>query len=373
MKRFLISFFVFSLLLSACSGGDGDDGPVDEGNGFNRKAMLENMADNIIIPSYQKFSSDMTVLKGAVSGFVTTANEENLNVLRDAWSNAYISWQSIGMFEIGKAEAISYRNFMNVFPVNTINIETNLTSGSYDLTSVSLQDEQGFGALDYLINGLSNSNADIVSFYTSTTNGNQYKEYLSAVVNRMDLLTNQVVTDWTNGYRNTFVDNNGSSATSSVDKIVNDFIFHYEKHLRAGKIGIPAGVFATQTFDDKVEAFYKNDLSKTLFNANLTAMQDFFNGKHFANETQGESFRTYLNFLKTIKEGEDLVKIINDQFNASKTISANLSKNFSNQIRTNNNLMLNTYDELQKNVVHMKVDMVQAFSIKLDFTDNDGD
>ena len=35
--------------------------------------------------------------------------------------------------------------------------------------------------------------------------------------------------------------------------------------------------------------------------------------------------------------------------------------------------MLQTYDELQKNVVNMKVDMLQALNIRVDYVDADGD
>ncbi len=371
MRRFLFSIFAV-LLLSACSSSD--DARENASDGFDRKAMLENLADNIIVPAYQSFSINMTSLKDATSTFVTTTDEANLTALRVAWSNAYVSWQSVNMFEIGKAEELSYRNFMNVYPVNATDIESNINSGSYDLASVSKQDEQGFATLDYMINGLSDSDAGIVVFFTDATNGGKYKDYLTDVVNRMNTLTSEVLSDWTTAnYRDVFVDNNGSSATSSVDKLVNDFLFHYEKHLRAGKIGIPAGVFATQTFDDKVEAFYKGDFSKILFDANLNAMQNFFNGKHFESNATGESFKSYLDFLNTIKNGADLAKIINDQFNLTKTTASNLDESFTNQVRTNNNLMLNTYDELQKNVVNMKVDMLQAFSVRVDFVDADGD
>ncbi|WP_109300496.1 imelysin family protein [Aquimarina sp. AU474] len=370
MKRFLFLFLTI-ILVSACSSSD--DGGGTTGDSFDRKAMLANMADNIIIPAYQSFSNDMTALKAAASTFTITTNETNLIALRAAWSKAYVSWQSVSIFEIGKAEELSFRNFMNVYPINVTDINANITSASYDLTSVAEQDEQGFGGLDYILNGLAATDADITAFYTDATNGSLYKDYLNDLVDRMDALTKEVVADWTGAFRNSFVDNSGSSATSSVDKIVNDFLFHYEKHLRAGKIGIPAGVFATQTFDDKVEAFYKGDLSKMLFNTNLNAMQDFFNGKHFESTSTGEGFKSYLDFLNTIKDGDDLATIINNQFNLTRTTALGLSDNFSNQVRTNNNLMLNTYDELQKNVVHMKVDMLQAFSVRVDFVDADGD
>jgi len=65
--------------------------------------------------------------------------------------------------------------------------------------------------------------------------------------------------------------------------------------------------------------------------------------------------------------------LINNQFNLARTTAANLNDDFSEQVRTNNSLMLNTYDELQKNVVLIKVDMLQAISVNVDFVDADGD
>ncbi|WP_299439775.1 imelysin family protein [uncultured Aquimarina sp.] len=363
--RFLI-VVVLVLIVAACSSSDDGAGTTDD---FNRKAMLENIADNIIIPAYQNFSTDMAALKIATSDFVTTTDEANLVSLRQAWSTAYISWQSVSMFEIGKAEDLLYRDFLNVYPVDITNIETNISSGTYDLTSVSLQDEQGFGALDYLLNGLSDTDATILGFYTDATSGSTYENYLTDVVDRMDGLTTQVLNDWTGTYRDTFVNNSGSSATSSVDKLVNDFIFHYEKHLRAGKIGIPAGVFSGTPLEDRVEALYKGDLSKTLFNANLNALQDFFNGKHFNSSFNGESLKTYLDN----RDKKELAVMINDQFNLSRTTALGLNNDFSEQVRTNNDLMLETYNELQKNVVFLKVDMLSAISVIVDFIDADGD
>jgi len=375
MKKILLSFFVFTILLPGCSSDDGGNGtPGSSGDTFDRKAMLENIADNIIIPAYQNFSTDMNALGNAVSDFTDTATEENLVKLRSAWAKAYISWQFVNMYEIGKAEEIAYRNFMNVFPVNVTDINANLNSGVYDLTAVSKQDEQGFGALDYLINGLADTDADIVGFYTNI-DGIKYKNYLSDITGRMNMLTATVFVDWRNGYRDTFVTNSGSSATSSVDKLVNDYLFHYEKHFRAGKIGIPAGQFSagSDTFPDRVEAFYKGDFSKELFIANLNAMKDLFNGKHFGSATTGESLKSYLDFLNTIKNGEDLATLINNQFIAARISALALNEDFSSQVKSNNDLMLSTFEELQKNVVLLKVDMLQALSINIDYVDADGD
>ena len=80
-----------------------------------------------------------------------------------------------------------------------------------------------------------------------------------------------------------------------------------------------------------------------------------------------------MDFLNTIKNGEDLSTLINTQFNVSRTQLNSLDDNFVQQINTNNSEMLQTFDELQRNVILLKVDMLQALDINVDFVDTDGD
>jgi hypothetical protein len=50
-----------------------------------------------------------------------------------------------------------------------------------------------------------------------------------------------------------------------------------------------------------------------------------------------------------------------------------LENSFATQINTNNTEMTRSYDELQIAVVLLKVDMLQAFNISVDYVDADGD
>ncbi|MGB0521740.1 MAG: imelysin family protein [Flammeovirgaceae bacterium] len=367
MKR-VIPFLILMMGIFGCSDDGATDGPV-----YDRSAMLTNWADNIIIPAYTAFSTELTALKTAGTTFTTTPTEGNLATLRTEWKDAYIAWQAVSMFEIGKAEELLYRNNMNIYPVNTTEVEDNIASGTYNLELPSLYDAQGFPALDYLINGLAATDADIVGFYTTNGNAENYKTYLTDVITRMEDLTDQVLTDWTSGYRDTFVSNSGSSATASTDKYVNDYIFYYEKALRAGKVGIPAGNFSGSTLPENVEAFYKKDISKELLLAAIDASKNFFEGKHFNSNTTGESLKSYLEFLNTNVDGASLSSQISDQFDTARAKAATLNDNFVEQINSNNTLMLETFDELQKNVVFLKTDMLSAMSINVDFVDADGD
>ncbi|HAI40291.1 MAG TPA: peptidase M75, partial [Maribacter sp.] len=152
------------------------------------------------------------------------------------------------------------------------------------------------------------------------------------------------------------------------------YIFYYEKYLRAGKMGIPLGVFSGSTLPRNVEAYYEATISNDLFLEGLSAVQDFFNGNHFNSSTQGESLASYLDALNTLKNGEDLSTLINDQFNTAKNMVLDLSA-FRAEIENSNppTSMLLAYDEVQKAVPMLKVDMVSAMSISIDFVDADGD
>lgn len=367
LKKIAGLSFVFALVL-ACSSSDDDSSSSSNGDGFDRSTLLVNWADNIIIPAYTDLEAKLSTLKTDKDVFVATPNQANLETLRASWLEAYKVWQSVDMFYVGKAEEIQYNLQMNVYPTTVADIENNISIGSYDLTSVNNQDAVGFPAVDYLLYGVAADDASIVAKYADVN----YQNYLSDVINRMQLLTETVLNDWTSNYRDSFVAQTGNSSTSSVNKIVNDYVNYYERDLRKAKIGTPAGVFsAGATFSDKVEGFYSKIYSKVLLDEALDATQDFFNGEAYNSTSTGTSFVSYLSFLGRT----DLSETINTRFNNARTTFQNLDANLASQVETDNTKMTQTYDALQLAVVSLKVDMMGAFQISLDsgYQDNDGD
>ena len=366
MKKF-ISLFLILALMAACSSSEGD--PTEVADNFDRNALLVNWADNIIIPSYENYVSQVADLKLATEAFTAQSDLNSLATLRTEWLAAYLAFQQVSIFEIGPAEAISLRNYTNIYPADATEIESFIASGDYNLSLPSTNDAQGFPALDYLLFGTGSTDAEIL-VQLSTAN---YANYLTALVTRLQTMSEQVLNEWKGGYRDTFVANNGSTASSSVNKLMNDFLFYYEKSLRAGKIGIPAGVFSGSPLSDRVEGLYSKVYSKQLFNAALDATINFFVGKHFGSSATGASVEDYLRYLSEINNTEDLSVSIVNQFEAARNIAQQLNDNFFEQVETDNSKMLQTYDELQKNVILMKVDMFQKMNVRIDYVDADGD
>jgi predicted lipoprotein len=367
LKKIASLSFIFALFF-ACSSNDDSSSSGNNGDGFDRSALLVNWADNIIIPAYTDLDSKLTVLKSNKDVFIATPNQTNLDALRASWLEAYKVYQSVEMFNVGKAEEIQYNFQMNIYPTTVSDVETNVSTGNYDLTNPNNHDAIGFPAVDYLLYGVAQDDASILAKYTDVN----YQNYLSDVVNQMQILTASVLNDWTSNYRNSFVASTDNTSTSSVNKVVNDYVNYYERDLRKKKVGTPAGSFsAGTTFSESVEGFYSKIYSKELLNEALDATQDFFNGEAYSTSATGTSFVSYLSFLGRT----DISETINTRFNNARAVIQNLNANLASQVETDNTKMTQTYDALQLAVVSLKVDMMGAFQISLDsgYTDNDGD
>ena len=372
MKKIFILFIALITIL-ACSSSD-DSGDTTGGSNYDRKLLLTNWADNIVIPSYVNYQAKIKVLATNITAFNTSPSEANLMTVRASWLEAYKAYQYVAIYSFGKSEEISLKESANTYPTNAAGIDTNISDGGYNLTLLSQFDKQGFPALDYMINGLGTTNASIVSFYSTNANAANYKKYLTDVAARLQSSADSVLADWNMGYRATYIANSGSSVSSSVNITTNNFVKNLEKNVRSGKLGIPSGVFSSGVkFPEKVEAYYKNDVSRELLNTAVQASKDFFDGKHYNSATTGESLKSYLDYVKAVRSGQQLSTIIDNQYASSLTSNATLNTSFSNQINNDNSKMLAAYDVLQQNVVYIKLDMMQALNITIDYVDGDGD
>lgn len=365
MKKIIYSFLV--LLIVAC--GSSSNNENENPDNFNRKEMLTFWADQMIIPAYKDFEEKTNLLKTAVNTFTTDVTDANLTAVRNTWKNAYVSWQKASLFQVGKAQELNMVGNMNTVPTNVSLIKSYAESGSYNLESPNLSAVQGFPAIDYLLNG-QGTNAETITFYTTAANAAKYKTYLNDITNRVQNLTKLVYNDWKGSYRQEFIDNDGYSISSSVDKMVNFYVIpFYEKQLRDGKIANPSGA-RTGTADVKlVEGYYKKDISKELFTTALLATKNFFKGVGYNGTSTGKSLQQYLEFLNR----KDLADIINNKFTAIDQKASLLENDFTSQIQTDKVKFLETYDAMQSLLKSFKPDMMSAMSITNTSTDSDND
>lgn len=371
----LLSFCL--VLLVACTktplGSKLQDG---EGLNKDRGAVLANIADNIIIPAYSKFQVVFADMVTKSNSFTNNPTESTLADFRSSWQQAYIEWQKVEQFDVGPAETYTVRYFFNIYPASVDGINSNINNPSVNLELPSTYASQGFPALDYLLNGLGNTDTEILSFYTTDPGAAKRLAYIKRLTDHMGSLLNLVVSGWNGSYRDGFVAKTNLDVNSSTSLLVNGLTRHYERYIRSGKFGIPSGAMLNGVVSpEKVEGFYKKDLSGILATAAHQAYIDLFNGKSVLTGIEGPSFKTYLDGLnaKDPSTGTLLSSIINTQFEASQNKIETLRPNYHDQILSDNQAMKDTYNELQNSVRLLKVDMSSAMSITITYTDNDGD
>lgn len=363
-----IYLLLISCIIFSCSTDTNENDSIDN---YNRTAILENLTNNIIIPSYEKLLSEIIQLNTSSTDFKATQNNSNLTALRKAWKEAYISWQYVEMFNLGKAEEINFNKTMNTYPCNTTIINQNISSSQYDLSSsdYSSWSSQGLPAVDFMLYGLDNDSNNILNIY-SGNDGEKYLNYLEDIISQMLDNTNKVTEYWKNN-KDLIISSNGNTATSSLNLLTNDFIYFYEKGIRANKIGIPCGRWDNwDTYPIGVEAYYRKDLSKRLTLSAINSSKQFFSGIGLNTGIDGQSFDDYLN---DINGNNDLSNNIINKLTAAENKITTLDNNFTLQMSTDNTKMVEAYDALQKVVVYLKTDMLISLSITVDYADADGD
>ena len=372
IKYTLIALFSIFLII-ACSGDTDND--ADQIPEFDRSTILNNYVSNIIIPRYGDFKVALDGLKIAVDDFTQTPNTGNLQKLHDDWLESYKKWQHIEMFNIGKAEELMYLQKMNAYPADNSRIEANVSSEKTDINSPNDFTSQGFPAIDYLIHGVATDFESVSNVYS---NDSKYGNYLKVLVDVMVKNTNDIIQDWSST-KDSFIQSSGNSNTSSLNMITNDFVYYFEKGLRANKIGIPAGRYSGgDALPTKVEAYYSSknafqDVSKILAMEAVTASENFFTGKSLTG-AMGASLKTYLDYIHASDVNkENLSPMIINNFQEAKQAVNQLDGNFITQINNDQLKMMNAFNKLQAIVVNLKTNMLSLLSIQVDYTDADGD
>lgn len=372
--NYLIVFSLF-ILLFGCKSTGGTDG-LKPADGFDRKLMLTNLADNIIRPGYASFKVKFDLMKNQSEGFLSAPSVAGLQQFRAAWKDAYVEWQKVELFEVGPAEEVMLRSHFNIYPFNLPKAEANISTGLYNFNEAGQIAAQGFPALDYLLNGTGADDAARVAWYKAADKAQNRKKYTQDIIHHMGQKLAFVIAGWDGGYRDLFIKNSGTDAASSTGKLVNAYILNYERFIRSGKIGIPTGIMGSSLIapsPEKVEAFYQKDLSKQLALSAQQATLDFYRGKYFSSEATGASFKTYFAALGTKgSDGKLLADNLDAQFVRAMT-KLNDVPDFYQQIQTDRTRMISIFEEMQLAVRYLKLDMTSAMGISISYTDNDGD
>lgn len=334
---------------------------------FDKNQLLTNYGTNLIVPAYERLDESVYLLEVKVNDFISVSNQSNLLALRLQFLSTYEAWQSCSFMHFGPSDNYTLKQVFNTYPVDTSLINTNISSGTYVLGAASNTVAIGLPALDFLL--FPNKDLAIALSRINGVNSVNKKQYIKNVVLQLKAAITSTLSSWRTGHLSTFISSNGNSQGSSLSEIVNAINLDFEKFTRDGKIGIPLGVRSLGTpIPSKTEAFYSK-YSLVLFKESIQQLKQYFNGESSSNIGLDD----YLNHLNDNNRTARLSTRINSQFDII-IQKANLITNpISIAVISEQANVQKLYDELQKIIVLLKVDLSSALSILITYQDNDGD
>ncbi|MFD2245912.1 imelysin family protein [Pontibacter ruber] len=367
IKQYSLSALACLALLASCN-SDNESGPSSD---YDRQAMLNNYADNLIVPGYQAFNKEVGEMTTAISVFTTTPSVTTLADARKEYQEAYLAWQDVSVYEFGPADEQMLRNNLNIYPTTTTQIESNITAGTYDLKASTNLSAKGFPALDYLLYGQA-SEAAVVDQYTTAASAANRKKYLQDVAALIKQQTEATYTGWSTGTATkTFKEAAGTAVGSSAGNLVNQLNSDIDITKRY-KVGIPAGKTNAGTpLPDKVEAYYSGT-SLALLERNLKAQKAIFLGQS-ATGVNGPGLDDYLDHVGAKYNNQTLSAAIAQQYDATLAAVAAVQGPLSQAVTSNPQAVSKVYEELQKLIILTKTDMPAALGVTITYTDNDGD
>lgn len=349
----VFAFLILLLQVSACKENKAD---------YDRKPLLENLGNNVILPAYKEAQTKAITLKTTIADFTTAPDVPKLQAAKAAFKEAYIAWEAVENYDFGKATGLTLT--LNNFPPDTNRILANISSGSYNLNQAGNLRAKGFPALDFILFSVSDENTFIGSinnFYT--------KQYLNDIASDISNNISAVYDDWNTSYLNTFTTSTNLDLGGSVSILCNSWAQYTERNRRE-RIGNPlgyVGLIATGNIDkNMLEAFYSN-YSKELLIANLQAGKNIFTG------SSGIGFDDYPQVKEASFQGVPLNEEIANQYDRCITAANQISTDFKTALVSDKPKMELLFLELKKLVVLVKVDLASAVGVTISYADNDGD
>lgn len=354
LRKLSLPLVLLLLLATGCGSDDDQMQEVTEPTAsFDRGALLAFYADQEIIPAYVGLTNLLDRLETEINEWQSAPAADREQAFSDVQLAYYFAndgWQDLSARTTTVGEELNLQLRLNTYPTDTEGLDEAATAGTFpDLSLPSNYDLQGFPAMEYYLFEREDAASTLLLL-------NEARSLLLTARDRWDQR------------RDAFVANDGNSATASLDRMVNDYLFNYERFTRAGKVGIPAGVFSNTPLPGNAEAPFSGISTEALRDAFVATEQVFDSYK-----TDDHDLAAYLDALDVRRDGRLLSEIINEQFAATNRAVFALDRPIQDLAENDPDRLLDVYDEMQRLLVLLKIDMLQALSINVDYVDADGD
>lgn len=363
----LLVILSIGLLSGACNEAG------NPGQGYDRSAMLENQADNVILPLYQQAVSAGFSLRQTAAQFTTNPGLAQLQALQDTFKVAFLAWKKCEFFTTGPADNLTLAAQVNTWPINEAVIEaeiaaTFLIDDAYMLSTGTTR--KGFAAVEYLVFPYGAATQDtVLARFTTDINASRRRDYLQSACNVLHQQLADCLNQWDStagNYRAAFIAADGIDVGGSATALMNAMIQGLEVVINY-KIGVPLGKMSGGVvLPEKAESF-RCGISREAIVNNLQVLEWMYTGGN------GQGFDDYLDFVNAQYNGQLLSQAIRDKFTQCRNQAAALPQPVHLMVSSDPNTLDALYLSLKQLLVLLKSDMSSRLGLLITFSDNDGD
>lgn len=282
-RHVLAAFGALPLVLAGCGGGGG--GGSSSTTRFQAKAMVDNLADHIILQTYTNLNAQAVALVAAVQAVQAAPTDEGaMDAAQAAWKATRVPWESSEGFLFGPVDVLGIDPAIDSWPLDTATLLAFMATNP-DQTAVegASDDVRGFHAMEYLLFGDGTLDNDKLAAELTPAEIN----YLVALAQAFQARTQQLKDAWATDFDGdgpyaTQLKSPGAGATYNgysavVEELVNA-LSGIAGEVGSAKIGEPLGT-SIGTFDTtKVESQYSWN-SLTDFHNNLQSIVNIYTGQ----------------------------------------------------------------------------------------------
>lgn len=343
----IVGAVVAASLAPGCSQGDAPE--------TNPEAVLAHLADEVIVPSYESLAFALEDLGASVDALCDDPSTTSLTRAQQHWRNATIAWQQTRAAGVGPAMDRRLTAAIG-FEARPDSIE-DLLDGDQPLDEGTVEAAgaatQGISAIEIALFG---DGSDALA----SPDGARRCQYLSATTALAVEAAQEVVTDWTEGYRDTFVEGVDGDPMSSVSALVNEVSFRVtevdDQGLRAlVEAERPDGL--PENRSDGPASFHLAELRGTLADA-ASVIGDGSDGPRLVQLVADESEDTAQRLEEAVAAATDAVEALPDSVTDAFDDPAALA-------------------EAQAAVMDLKVllatEVASELGVTIGFSDSDGD
>lgn len=343
---------------------------------FDRKAMLESLGSDVVIPMYEAFADETATLVDDAKAFCNGTSGSRLEDLQDQWKAARFAWKRTEIINFGPSVEQPWRLGPKIdsWPVREDTVEANLASDqplTFEVVRTLGASSRGLATMEYLIFDPDGVGIALEKF-ENDDNG-QRCNYTVALAEDLQVNADAMVRAWSpqgDDYLGDLLAAGEPGAPfmsirDATNEVVNRMLFLTENIMRE-KLGAPLGLDSGGApRPERVESPYSDHSIEDIL-ANLEGLENLYRGRF--ESRQGIGVQLWVRWYSPDVDWQMLTEITESRW-AIEAIPPPLR----HAVVNDPELVRAAYDQIRELRNAIGVDVINALAGSVTFNETDGD